>query len=233
MKIAISGTYSTGKTTTALALSYLTDIKLTSASTMRELLPQMLPGKRLDECSTDEILQLVLTRIIERCNTESGNMFIADGCAFQEFSYSIARLKYGINPNLSEIGLIYNKLTKFKSYSVFESIIKSIEDTLVNYINSTYDYVIHLPLEIPLDQDGHRPVNENFRRYSETILEDMYQRLTIPVIIVSGSIKNRIETILNRLNIETKYNIDQMIEKAKIDCNKKYNSKALEYMILK
>lgn len=45
MNLAISGTYSSGKTTTTLALAYLTGIPRTHAKTMREILPDALPGK--------------------------------------------------------------------------------------------------------------------------------------------------------------------------------------------
>ena len=49
MKLAISGTYSTGKTTTTLALAFYTGLPRTHAKTMREILPIALPGKRLDQ----------------------------------------------------------------------------------------------------------------------------------------------------------------------------------------
>ena len=39
MRVAISGTYSTGKTTIALALSYVTGVPFSFARTMREILP--------------------------------------------------------------------------------------------------------------------------------------------------------------------------------------------------
>mgnify|MGYP007007859318 CR=1 FL=1 len=50
LRIAISGTYSTGKTTSSYALRYLTGIPRTHAQTMREILPIILPGKSLEEC---------------------------------------------------------------------------------------------------------------------------------------------------------------------------------------
>ncbi len=228
MKIAISGTYSTGKTTTALALSYITGYNITTASTMRELLPQMFPGKSLEKCNSAEISQLVFTRIIERIKSESGHSFISDGCPFQELSYSIARLKYGFNPNLSKASMFYKKMINYKSYKVFESIINNIVETLVYYVDNTYDFIVHLPLEIPLDKDGHRPVNEQFREYADSIQQELYKKINIPVINVSGSIKDRIEVICLNLNIATALDIEELIEKARLDCYKKYNSIAFE-----
>ncbi len=66
MKIAISGTYSTGKTTTSYALSHLTGIPRTHAKTMRELLPDVAPGRRLEDCGVPELIQLGILRFSER-----------------------------------------------------------------------------------------------------------------------------------------------------------------------
>ncbi|MDF2846706.1 MAG: family ATPase, partial [Oerskovia sp.] len=50
MRLAISGTYSSGKTFTTIALAHLTGIPRSAAKTMRELLPISVPGKTLEEC---------------------------------------------------------------------------------------------------------------------------------------------------------------------------------------
>ena len=71
MKIAISGTYSTGKTTTTLALSYYTNLSQTHAKTMREILPKALPGKRLEDVTGPELVQLGIRRLMERAVRES------------------------------------------------------------------------------------------------------------------------------------------------------------------
>jgi broad-specificity NMP kinase len=66
MKIAVSGSCSTGKTTTTIALSLLTGIEMIHARTMREILPAVFPGKRLEECNPGEIVELIFTRLQER-----------------------------------------------------------------------------------------------------------------------------------------------------------------------
>lgn len=96
LRIAISGTYSTGKTTTSYALSYLTGIPRTHAQTMREILPQILPGKRLEECTPVDLYELGIRRLTERVSCESRleTSFISDGSALHEWVYGRARLKY-------------------------------------------------------------------------------------------------------------------------------------------
>ena len=70
-RIVISGTYSSGKTTTTNELSRLTGIPCAVARGMREILPETFPGKRLEECSPSELVQLGLIRFAERKVLES------------------------------------------------------------------------------------------------------------------------------------------------------------------
>ena len=55
MKIAISGTYSSGKTLTSYALAHYVDIPRTRARTMRELLPFAVPGKTLEQVEVTSV----------------------------------------------------------------------------------------------------------------------------------------------------------------------------------
>ena len=101
MKLSISGTYSSGKTFTTMALSYYTGIPRTLAKTIREILPEAVPGKSLAQCTYAEILQLVLCRHVGRAVSESTlpDGFIADGSSLQEWVFAKARVIYGMNPS--------------------------------------------------------------------------------------------------------------------------------------
>ncbi|MDJ0396712.1 AAA family ATPase [Rhodococcus sp. G-MC3] len=87
--IAISGTYSSGKTTTAYALAHYLAIPRIRARTMRELLPEAVPGKTLEQCNAAEIIQLIVCRHTERVMHESHHSvgFISDGSSLQEWIY--------------------------------------------------------------------------------------------------------------------------------------------------
>ena len=101
LRIAVSGTYSTGKTTTTIALSLVTGIPRTHARTMREILPEAIPGKTLEDCKPAELLQLGMRRFIERAVFESHckGGFFSDGSSLHEWVYGKARMIVGINPN--------------------------------------------------------------------------------------------------------------------------------------
>lgn len=70
-RIVISGTYSTGKTTTTTALSLATGIPLINALSAREILTDLYPGRRFQDMTLDELLALGLKRLEERIRAEN------------------------------------------------------------------------------------------------------------------------------------------------------------------
>jgi hypothetical protein len=65
-----------------------------------------------------------------------------------------------------------------------------------NRAKRLYDAYIHLPVEFDMEQDGHRPVSEPFRRLSDELLIETLDTLQIPYHIVGGSVEERITRIL-------------------------------------
>lgn len=212
MKLAISGTYSTGKTTTTLALSYLTGIPRTHAKTMREILPEALPGKKLEECSPAELFQLGMRRYAERAVHESHlpNGFISDGSSIHEWVYGKVRVNVGINPSKAT-GLLKEKSEEMK---FFEEVMDNMGAVMKQHAKRTYDEFIHLPVEFPLVEDGHRPVSEFFRKLSDELLIKTLNELGIEYHIVSGTIKERLIKILDIYKFKTVMDIDEAIKLA-------------------
>src|ERR1700712_5591039 len=103
MRLGITGTYSSGKTITAMALSQYTGLPRTRAKTMREILPEAAPGKTLEQCTAAELLQMIMVRHVDRVLHEERlrDGFISDGCSLQEWIYGAVRVTVGINPNES------------------------------------------------------------------------------------------------------------------------------------
>lgn len=230
IKIAISGTYSTGKTTTSYALSYLTGIPRTHAQTMREILPIILPGKRLEECTPVDLYELGIRRLTERvvCESSLNTSFISDGSALHEWVYGRARLKVGLNPSEGSIKRFYHKILllpyafpmlEFNSY--YGKLVKM-------HTAKSYDAFIHLPIEFPIVQDGHRPVNEKFRTLSNNYLLEILNELKIPYIIAGGSIEERLIKITNHYKLPHVMPIEDAIKLAKEE-TKKRNELEIEY----
>jgi len=230
MRIAISGTYSTGKTTTALALSFLTGITTTHARTMREILPTTFPGKRLEKCNFHELMQLGMRRLSERIIAEQalGNEFISDGCPLQEWIYSTTRMKTGLNPSEKPWKIKLHKKMFSLEWRVFENCISAFGRSVKKYTENHYDVIIHLPVEFPFVADGHRPTSETYRYESEKLLCRTYNELNTKIVEVGGSLEQRLDKIVKALNLNVITTIDDAITKAQEIRTNKFDAVKLE-----
>ncbi|MGW4647590.1 AAA family ATPase [Kitasatospora sp. NPDC004289] len=216
MRIAISGTYSSGKTFTSYALAHLTGIPRTRARTMRELLPEAVPGKTLEQCTAAELVQLIVRRHSERAVFESrfGDAFISDGTSLQEWIYGSVRVIVGINPNASlHLGEL-ESVDRTPEIKVFDEVMAQLGVYFKQHVQQTYDVFVHLPNELALAKDGHRPVNERFRSMADERLLEMAAELGIPAHIVGGTIPERLERILEVFGLQPKMGIEEAIELA-------------------
>lgn len=215
-KIVISGTYCTGKTTLSLALAKATGIQATHALTMREILPQLYPGKSLRECSYAELITLGMKRFEERIRTESAlpGGFISDGCTLQEWLYGSTRLITGAYPDETRWTMGWKKLWHYRAYRDFEKLLVRFEGMAKQYARSHYDRFFHLPVEFDFVADGHRPTSERFRTESERRLLETYTALDLKPAIISGTMEQRLQQILEIMEIIPRYPIASCIRYA-------------------
>lgn len=203
MRIAISGTYCTGKTTTALALSLASGIPLTHARTMRELLPETFPGKTLRQCRFHELMVLGMKRFEERITAEAAldGHFVADGCSLQEWLYGSTRLITGADPAESPWLMQLKKMLHPIAWKLFRYQIRSFEAVVKAYAKTHYDRFFHLPLEFAFVADGHRPTSERFREASEERLLQAYADTDITATVVGGTLEERVAQLLQHLSL--------------------------------
>lgn len=214
MRLGISGTYSSGKTFTSIALSEYTGIPRTMARTMREILPVAVPGKTLEECTSPEILQMVVVRHTDRAVHESRlwDNFISDGSSLQEWIYASVRVRVGINPNES-VGADQD-VQKSPELEYFELVVDELGKAFKRHVADTYDAFVHLVNELPLSADGHRPVNERFRRISDEILQEVLTELGIPFHLVGGTVRQRLLSIAEILDLTPVIDVDEALDRA-------------------
>jgi hypothetical protein len=217
MRLGICGTYSSGKTLTAMALSHYTGIPRTRAKTMREILPDAAPGKTLEQCSPAELIQMIVVRHTERAVYESrlGSVFISDGCSLQEWIYGMVRVTVGINPNESVHLSNLESVPRTPEIAYFEEIVGQLGHAFKRHVKSGYDAFVHLSNELPLAEDGHRPVNERFRTMSDEMLLRVVEELRIPRTVVSGSLRDRLRTITLLHDLPTVRDVDAAIALAR------------------
>lgn len=229
-RIVISGTYCTGKTTLTLALEKASGIPATHAITMREILPELFPGKSLRDCSYIELICLGLERFQDRIRKEAElkKHFISDGCPLQEWLYGSTRLITGAYPDEYPYKMFLKKILNYNSYKDFKKLLNGFEGITKVYTQNNYDIFFHLPVEFPFIADGHRPTSESFRKVSEERLLETYKDLNIAPFMIKGSLESRLEQILVILNIDPKYDIPYCIKYAKSYRQERFDRISLE-----
>jgi AAA domain len=219
MRIAINGTYSSGKTIISYALSHYTGVPRIRARTMRELLPLAVPGKTLEQCSGAELIQLIVRRHTERAVHESKftESFISDGSSLQEWVYGSIRVIVGINPNdsihLSELQAV----ERTAEIQFFDEVMAQLGIAFKQHVKSTYDAFVHLPNELALAKDGHRPVNERFRSLADQRLLEIPEELNIPRHLIGGTLPDRLERIVEIFGFTPVMPVDQAIQLARLE----------------
>lgn len=218
IRLAISGTYSTGKSTTTEALSIATGIPRTHAMTSREILIDLVPGKTVMELSAMELVMLGLRRFEERVHNEGAGIdsFISDGGVFHEWVYFEARMRVGINPGADWWVGALKKVLGLPVKHFYQAYTDTLGVVTKARAKRIYDAYVHLPVEFDMHKDGHRPVSEKFRRLSDELLIQSLDELGIPYHIVGGSIPERIEKIVQIFDLPVVVPIEDAIEQAKV-----------------
>lgn len=180
---------------------------------MREILPIALPGKRLEDTTGPELVQLGIRRLMERAVRESHlDSFVSDGSSLHEWVYGMVRTELGMNPNQeTDKGNII--LTDDLKY--LREVMKNFGSVAKDYAKETYESFVHLPIEFPLAPDGHRPVSELFRKRSNDLLLITLDELKIPYHIVGGTIEERLQKISEIYQLKPVISIEQAVSLAK------------------
>lgn len=214
MRLAVSGTYSTGKTITTMALAHYTGITRSAAKTMRELLPISVPGKTLEQCTGSEILMLITRRNTERAVNEShlGDSFISDGSSIHEWIYGTVRVVVGINPTANTT---MENVERTDEIRYFEDVIEKLGVPAKQHAKANYDAFVRLPIEFPMVADGHRPVNERFRQLADEMIQAEVDALGIPTFTAGGTVEERLVSITEHYDLPRVLTIEEAVARAK------------------
>jgi hypothetical protein len=216
LRLAVSGTYSSGKTTTTEALSIATAIPRTDALTAREILVDLIPGKRFQELSAQDLLALGLRRLEERIQGEARQMgsFVSDGSVLHEWVYGEARMRLGLNPGAPRLHRAAKRIVGLPAKPFMQRYMNAYGIVTKARTKQTYDAFAHLPVEFPMDADGHRPVSEEYRHLCDRLLISTLDELEIPYYLVRGSIRDRVEQIVEIFRLPVLIPVDEAIDLA-------------------
>ncbi|MCX4844622.1 AAA family ATPase [Streptomyces sp. NBC_00893] len=216
MKLAVSGTYSAGKTMTVMALAHHTGVPRTLAKTIREILPLAVPGKSLAQCTPAEYLQLAVRRHVGRAVEEAlhPDGFISDGSSLQEWIYGAARGMYGMDPSSTSHLERVPEAAKTQEMRFFEDVVAQFGHAFRQHVKASFDAYVHLRNELPLSADGHRPMNDRFRATCDEMLLGTLDELEIPYHVVGGTLGERLRQIVEIFDFPTVMDVEEAIARA-------------------
>lgn len=213
MRIAISGTYSCGKTLTSMVLARHNGVPRSRARTIREIMPTALPGRALREVTPAEYVQLQVRRHTERAVHEAllGDRFVADGTSLQEWAYAQARLRYGMDPAAGK------PAGEAPGMDFFGEVTAQLRSVVGDHVRSAFDAVVHLPNEFPISADGHRPMHERFRADCDALLRGELERLGIPHVVIGGDLATRVRGIVAAFGLDVARPLPEAVALAERD----------------
>ncbi|MFC6355589.1 ATP/GTP-binding protein [Luethyella okanaganae] len=217
-RVVVSGTYSTGKTTTATALSKATGIPLVRALSAREILTSLYPGRKFHHMSAEELLALGLRRLEERLKAETelyDEGFISDGSVLNEWAYAAVRTRIGLNPGAPVLQQIVKAAWTIPSLPFLKRYVRAYGVMARLHARETYTDVVHLPVEFDMASDGHRPVSERYRTLSDRDLHGEFTALGLKVHTVRSTIEARVQTIIDTLGLPHVCPVDKAVFDAK------------------
>ncbi|MBW5486975.1 AAA family ATPase [Streptomyces bambusae] len=183
MRLSVSGTYAAGKTSTATALSHYTGIPFAPARSIREILPDAVPGKALAEVTPAEYLQLAVRRHVGRVQNEArlGDPLISDGSSLQEWIYAAARVHFGMDPASPADTPPAGAAMRF-----FAEAVDQLGHAMRQHVKETYDGFVHLkaPAGATGKAGGHRRMHPAFRGFCDDMLLQALEDLGVTYHVV-------------------------------------------------
>ena len=175
-KIAIVGSFSTGKTTTAEILARRLDLPLLP-EVAREVVEL---GFKLDKDASPETETLIFMR--QYNNEISTESFVGDRSMIDVMAYA---------------GWVLDNRERTKEFYLWDECVRLAERTL----RTAYSHVFYLPIEFPIVLDGLRPDDPEFQKDIDGRILRLLRTHDIEYETVTGSVEERIEKIEKVLNV--------------------------------
>jgi deoxyadenosine/deoxycytidine kinase len=173
-RIAIVGSFSTGKTTTAEILAERLDLPLLP-EVAREVVEL---GFKLDKDATPETEALIFLRQFN--NELSTEEFVGDRSLIDVMAYA---------------GWVLDNQPRRKETALWDECVRLAERRL----RTSYSHVFYLPIEFPIVLDGLRPDDPEFQKEIDARLLSLLRAHDIEFETVTGSVEERIGKIMGAL----------------------------------
>lgn len=176
-RIAIVGSFSTGKTTLAEVLSRRLDLPLLP-ETAREVVEL---GFKLDKDATPETETLIF---LKQYNNElSFPEFVGDRSLLDVMAYA---------------GWVLDNQPRRKETALWEECKRLAE----RHIRSAYSHVVYLPIEFPIVLDGLRPDDPAFQKEIDERMLHLLEVHDVGFDTVRGSVEERVEQVEGLIKLD-------------------------------
>lgn len=173
-RIAIVGSFSTGKTTLAEILARRLDLPLLP-EVAREIVEL---GFKLDKDATPETEALIFLR--QYNNELSTDEFVGDRSLIDVMAYA---------------GWVLDNQPRRKEFALWEECERLAERRL----RTNYSHVFYLPIEFPIVLDGLRPNDPEFQTEIDQRMRKLLETHAVTHETITGSVEERLEQIEMRL----------------------------------
>jgi len=166
-RIAIVGSFSTGKTTLAEAAAEPLGLPLLP-EVAREVAAE---GFQLDKDATPEVETLIFLR--QYRNELRHPAFIADRSLLDVMAYA---------------GWVLDHQERRREFALWDACV----DIAEHRLRTQYTHVVYLPIEFPIVPDGLRPMDEEFQRDIDQRILGLLERYGLAYETLTGSVEDRL-----------------------------------------
>lgn len=171
MRLTITGSHSTGKTTLLERVAErVGDTVVVTREVARELIRQGVPLN--DEVTADSVVAYI-TAQIARDRNASGHHVLSDRSLLDLLAYIEASSAQRVPAHYVDL---------LRELVLFESRI--------------FDYYIYVPVEFALEHDDVRPADTAFQKRVDDTVVRLLQDLKLPTLRVSGTLDSRVEAVV-------------------------------------
>jgi hypothetical protein len=176
MRIAIVGSFSTGKTTLAETAAPKVGLPLLP-EVAREIVDL---GFKLDKDATVETETLIFLRQFYNEMTHAG--FVGDRSLIDVMAYA---------------GWVLEHQDRRKEFALWDTC----EDIAKHHLRSQYTHVYYLPIEFGIVPDGLRPMDPDFQADIDRRMLHLLETFDINYETLTGSVDERMEALLSDLGV--------------------------------
>lgn len=170
-RIAIVGSFSTGKTTLAEAVAEPLELPLLP-EVAREVAAL---GFKLDKDATVEVETLIFLRQLR--NEMTHEHFVGDRSLIDVMAYA---------------GWVLDNQERRKEFALWDACV----EVATHHLRSQYTHVFYLPIEFGIVPDGLRPLDPDFQQEIDERMRGLLETHAIRYETLTGTVEERVERLL-------------------------------------